>query len=415
VTAGHLGGERPYLVGLILAGRRVVVVGGGTVAQRRLSGLLAAGADVEVIAPAVTPAVEGMATARELRWTARAYRDGDLDGAWYALAATDDADVNATVAREAERLRVFCVRADDAPAGSAVTPAVGEHDGVSVGVLSGGRPRRSAAVRTALVEALQAGVVSVDDGDLGGRPGVALVGGGPGDPELITVRGRRLLARADVVVTDRLGPRDLLDELGPHVEVIDATKIPYGRAMNQARINELLVEHARAGRFVVRLKGGDPYVFGRGFEEVLACAEAGVPVTVVPGVTSAFAVPAVADVPVSHRGVAHEIVVVSGHVAPGDPRSLTDWSALARMRGTVVLMMAVERIEAFADALLAGRPANTPVAVVQDGTTRIQRTLRTTLADVAADVRSHEIAPPAVIVVGPVAGLVDGPVSRYGL
>jgi uroporphyrin-III C-methyltransferase / precorrin-2 dehydrogenase / sirohydrochlorin ferrochelatase len=307
------------------------------------------------------------------------------------------------------------VRADDAAAGSAVTPAVGEHDGVSVGVLSGGRPRRSAAVRTALVEALQAGLVSVDDGDLGGRPGVALVGGGPGDPELITVRGRRLLARADVVVTDRLGPRDLLDELGPHVEVIDATKIPYGRAMNQARINELLVEHARAGRFVVRLKGGDPYVFGRGFEEVLACAEAGVPVTVVPGVTSAFAVPAVADVPVSHRGVAHEIVVVSGHVAPGDPRSLTDWSALARMRGTVVLMMAVERIEAFADALLAGRPANTPVAVVQDGTTRIQRTLRTTLADVAADVRSHEIAPPAVIVVGPVAGLVDGPVSRYGL
>jgi uroporphyrin-III C-methyltransferase/precorrin-2 dehydrogenase/sirohydrochlorin ferrochelatase len=415
VTAGHLGGERPYLVGLVLAGRRVIVVGGGTVAQRRLSGLLAAGADVEVIAPAVTPAVEGMATARELRWTARAYRDGDLDGAWYALAATDDADVNACVAREAERLRVFCVRADDAPAGSAVTPAVGEHDGVSVGVLSGGRPRRSAAVRTALVEALQAGVVSVDDGDLAGRPGVALVGGGPGDPELITVRGRRLLARADVVVTDRLGPRDLLDELGPHVEVIDATKIPYGRAMNQARINELLVEHARAGRFVVRLKGGDPYVFGRGFEEVLACAEAGVPVTVVPGVTSAFAVPAVADVPVSHRGVAHEIVVVSGHVAPGDPRSLTDWSALARMRGTVVLMMAVERIEAFADALLAGRPAATPVAVVQDGTTRIQRTLRTTLADVAADVRSHEIAPPAVIVVGPVAGLVDGPVSRYGL
>jgi len=406
-------GEQAYLVGLALAGRRVVVVGGGTVAQRRLPGLLAAGADVEVIAPVVTPAVEGMATARELRWTARTYRDGDLADAWYALAATDDPQVNAAVGAEAERARVFCVRADDAPAGSAVTPAVGVHDGLTVGVLAGGRPRRSAAVRTALVEALRAGVVPADDDAEPVRPGVALVGGGPGDPELITVRGRRLLARADVVVTDRLGPRDLLDELGPHVEVIDATKIPYGRAMNQARINELLVEHARAGRFVVRLKGGDPYVFGRGFEEVLACAEAGVPVTVVPGVTSAFAVPAVADVPVSHRGVAHEIVVVSGHVAPGDPASLTDWPALARLRGTLVLMMAVERIEAFADALLAGgRPAETPVAVVQDGTTRIQRTLRTTLAAVAADVRSHEIAPPAVIVVGPVAGLVDGPVSE---
>jgi uroporphyrin-III C-methyltransferase/precorrin-2 dehydrogenase/sirohydrochlorin ferrochelatase len=408
------GSERPYLVGLPLAGRRVVVVGGGTVAQRRLPSLLAAGADVEVVAPDVTPAVEGMATARELRWTARPYRDGDLDGAWYALAATDDPQVNAAVATAAERARVFCVRADDAPGGTAVTPAVGEHDGLTVGVLSGGRPRRSAAVRTALVEALQAGIVPVDRVDADPvRPGVALVGGGPGDPELITVRGRRLLARADVVVTDRLAPRDLLDELAPHVEVIDASKIPYGRAMNQERINELLVEHARAGRFVVRLKGGDPYVFGRGFEEVLACAEAGVPVTVTPGVTSAFAVPAVADVPVSHRGVAHEIVVVSGHVAPGHPQSLTDWDALARLRGTIVLMMGVERIEAFADALLAGgRPADTPVAVVQDGTTRIQRTVRTTLASAAADMRAHEIAPPAVIVIGPVAGLVDGPVSE---
>jgi uroporphyrin-III C-methyltransferase/precorrin-2 dehydrogenase/sirohydrochlorin ferrochelatase len=214
------------------------------------------------------------------------------------------------------------------------------------------------------------------------------------------------------VVTDRLGPRDLLDTLGHHVEVIDASKIPYGRAMNQARINELLVEHARAGKFVVRLKGGDPYVFGRGFEEALACAEAGVPVTVVPGVTSAFAAPAVADVPVSHRGVAHEIVVVSGHVAPGDPRSLVDWPALARLRGTVVLLMAVERIAAFADALMVGgRPADTPVAVVQDGTMRIQRSVRATLATVAETVRREGISPPAVVVVGPVAGLVDEPIT----
>jgi uroporphyrin-III C-methyltransferase/precorrin-2 dehydrogenase/sirohydrochlorin ferrochelatase len=259
-------------------------------------------------------------------------------------------------------------------------------------------------VRTALVEALQTGLV--DDTADPVTPGVALVGGGPGDPELITVRGRRLLARADVVVTDRLGPRDLLDSLAPHVEVIDASKIPYGRAMNQARINELLVEHARAGRFVVRLKGGDPYVFGRGFEEVQACAAADVPVTVVPGVTSAFAVPAVADVPVSHRGVAHEIVVVSGHLAPDDPRSLVDWPALGRLRGTVVLLMAVERIAAFAAALVdGGRAPDTPVAVVQDGTMRIQRSVRATLATVADVVREHGISPPAVVVVGGVAGL----------
>jgi uroporphyrin-III C-methyltransferase/precorrin-2 dehydrogenase/sirohydrochlorin ferrochelatase len=318
--------------------------------------------------------------------------------------------VNAAVAAEAQRRRIFCVRADDAPSGSAVTPAVGRHDGLTVGVLAGRRPRRSAAVRTALVEALQTGLV--DDSVEPVRPGVALVGGGPGDPELITVRGRRLLARADVVITDRLGPRELLDSLAPHVEVIDAAKIPYGRAMNQARINELLVEHVRAGKFVVRLKGGDPYVFGRGFEEVLACAEAGVPVTVVPGVTSAFAAPAVADVPVSHRGVAHEIVVVSGHVRPGDPRSLVDWEALGRLRGTLVLLMAVERIGLFAEALIeAGRPADTPVAVVQDGTMRIQRAVRATLATVADAVQERGIRPPAVVVIGPVAGLVSGSVT----
>jgi len=393
-----------YLAGLDLAGRRVVVVGGGTVAQRRLTGLLAAGADVVVVSPQVTPAVEGMASARELTWTARGFADGDLDGAWYAIACTDSPAVNAEVGAEAEHRRIFCVRADEAPEGSAVTPAVGHHDGLTVGVLAGRRPRRSAAVRTALVEALQTGLV--DDSADAVHPGVALVGGGPGDPELITVRGRRLLARADVVVTDRLGPRDLLDQLGPHVEVIDASKIPYGRAMNQARINELLIEHALAGKFVVRLKGGDPFVFGRGFEEVQACAEAGVAVTVVPGVTSAFAAPAVADVPVSHRGVAHEIVVVSGHVAPDDPRSLVDWPALGRLRGTIVLLMAVERIGVFASALIeGGRPADTPVAVVQDGTMRIQRSVRATLASVADVVREHEISPPAVIVVGQVAGL----------
>lgn len=399
-----------YLVGLDLAGRRVVVVGGGTVAQRRVTGLLAAGADVEVVAPEITPAIEGMVSARELGWSERPYRDGDLHGAWYAVACTDSPAVNAAVAGEAEQRRIFCVRADDAPAGSAVTPAVGRHDGLTVGVLAGRRPRRSAAVRTALVEALQAGVV--DDSAEPVRPGVALVGGGPGDPELITVRGRRLLARADVVVTDRLGPRDLLDHLDAHVEVIDASKIPYGRAMNQSRINELLVDRAQAGKFVVRLKGGDPYVFGRGFEEVLACAEAGVAVTVVPGVTSAFAAPAAADVPVSHRGVAHEIVVVSGHVAPGDPRSLVDWPALGRLRGTLVLLMAVERIGVFAAALIeGGRPADSPVAVVQDGTMRIQRSVRATLATVADVVREHAITPPAVVVVGPVAALAPGRVT----
>lgn len=398
----------PYLVGLDLTGRRVVVVGAGTVAQRRLPRLITAGADVLLIAPQATPAVEAMAVAGELRWDVRCYADGDLEGAWYALACTSDPAVNASVAAEARRRRVFCVRADDATGGSAVTAATAEHDGLLIGVLAGRRPRRSAAVRDALVDALRTGTVDdvPDAEDHVTTPGVALVGAGPGDPDLITVRGRRLLARADVVLADRLAPRELLDELGAHVTVIDAAKVPYGRAMAQDQINALLIEHAKAGRFVVRLKGGDPYVFGRGFEEVQACAAAGVPVIVVPGVTSAISVPAAAGIPVTHRGLAHEFVVVSGHVAPDDPRCLVDWPALGRLRGTVVLLMAVERLGVFTEVLIThGRPPDTPVAMITNGTLRAQRVVRCLLQDAADCVATAGVRAPAIAVIGPVAGL----------
>ncbi len=392
--------DNAYLVGLRLTGKKVVVVGGGTVAQRRLPLLIANGADVYVITRSATPAVEGMSG---ITLTLREFRDGDLDGAWYAIAATDDPDVNAAVVAEAERKHIFCVRADVAREGSAVTPASFEYEGLSVGVLAGGEHRRSAAIRSAIHEALQQGLITAETpGVVHG--GVALVGGGPGDPELITVRGRRLLAHADVVVADRLAPQELLAELPPQVEVIDAAKIPYGRAMAQHAINEVLIDRAKAGKFVVRLKGGDPFVFARGYEEVLACADAGIPVTVVPGVTSAIGVPALAGVPVTHRAVTHEFVVVSGHVAPGHPESLVNWNALAAMSGTIVLLMAVERIELFAKALLeGGRPADTPVLVVQQGTTTAQRTLRATLDDAAERIREDGIRPPAIIVIGSVA------------
>ena len=247
--------ENAYLVGLRLTGKKVVVVGGGTVAQRRLPLLIANGADVHVITRSATPAVEGMSG---ITLTLREFRDADLDGAWYAIAATDDPDVNAAVVAEAERRHIFCVRADVAREGTAVTPASFEYEGLSVGVLAGGEHRRSAAIRSAIHEALQRGVIAAATP----RPlhgGVALVGGGPGDPELITVRGRRLLAHADVVVADRLAPQELLAELPPQVEVIDAAKIPYGRAMAQDAINEVLIDRAKAGKFVVRLKGGDPF------------------------------------------------------------------------------------------------------------------------------------------------------------
>jgi uroporphyrin-III C-methyltransferase/precorrin-2 dehydrogenase/sirohydrochlorin ferrochelatase len=399
---------KPYLVGLELAGRVVVVVGAGTVAQRRLPRLIATGADVLLVAPEATPALEAMATAGELRWAVRGYAEGDLEGAWYALACSSEPAVNAAVAAEAQRRRVFCVRADDATGGSAVTAATGEHEGLLLGVLAGRRPRRSAAVRDALLEALRTGVVddAPDAEDRRATPGVALVGAGPGDPDLITVRGRRLLARAEVVVADRLAPRELLEELGAHVTVIDAAKVPYGRAMAQDQINTHLITHARAGRFVVRLKGGDPYVFGRGFEEVLACTNAGIPVTVVPGITSAIAVPAAAGIPVTHRALTHEFVVVSGHVTPDDPTSLVDWPALGRLHGTLILLMALERITMFADTLIThGRAPDTPVAVIANGTLHNQQTLHSTLRTIATDVTNTGIRPPAIVIIGPVVAL----------
>lgn len=396
--------ENPYLVGLRLGGKRVVVVGGGSVAQRRLPLLIASGADVHVITRSATPAVEAMSG---ITLSLRDYHDGDLRDAWYAIAATDDPDVNAAIVAEAEARRIFCVRADIAREGTAVTPASFEYEGLAVGVLAGGEHRRSAAIRSAIHEALQQGVITSETPDVV-HSGVALVGGGPGDPELITVRGRRLLAHADVVVADRLAPAELLAELPPHVEVIDAAKIPYGRAMAQDAINDAMIERAKGGKFVVRLKGGDPFVFARGYEEVLACVDAGVPVTVVPGVTSAIAVPALAGVPVTHRAVNHEFVVVSGHVAPGDPESLVNWNALAAMSGTLVLMMAVERIELFTDALIkGGRPAQTPVLVVQQGTTAAERTVRATLADAPGKIREEGVRPPAIIVIGAVAGFAE--------
>lgn len=395
--------EHPaYPVGLRLAGRRVVVFGGGQVAQRRLPALIAAGARVTLVSPSATPSVDAMAEAGEITWIRRRYEAGDLTDAWYALVATSDPVANAAISAEAERTRTWCVRSDDAEAATAWTPATGASEGVTVAVLTGHDPRRSAAVRDAIVEGLRDGSLAAP-AHRARTPFVALVGGGPGDPDLITVRGRRLLAEADVVIADRLGPRDLLSELPPHVEVIDAAKIPYGRYMAQEAINNALIEHAKQGRSVVRLKGGDPFVFGRGMEEAQALAAAGIPCTVVPGISSSISVPGAVGIPVTHRGVAHEFTVVSGHVAPDDPRSLVDWGSLAKLTGTLVILMGVDKIGKIAETLIAhGKSPDTPLALVQEGTTATQRRVDATLATVAETVKAEEVRPPAVIVIGDV-------------
>jgi uroporphyrin-III C-methyltransferase / precorrin-2 dehydrogenase / sirohydrochlorin ferrochelatase len=393
----------PYPVGLRLSGRRVLVVGGGHVAQRRVPGLIAAGARVVVVSPEVTPALEGMAG--EVDLVLREFVVDDLDGAWYVVAATDDAGVNARVLAGCEERRIFCVRSDDARDASAWTAASGRHGGVTVAVLGNREPRQSAVLRDDILGALADGRLTTT-GALDRTPGVVLVGGGPGDPGLVSVAARHALASADVVVADRLAPRELLDELGPDVELVDVSKLPRGRSAAQDEINRVLVERAREGKRVVRFKGGDGFVFGRGYEEVLACREAGVPVSVIPGLPSPVGVTAAAGIPVTHRGVAHGFTVLSGHLPPGHPDSLVNWSAVAALEGTLLLMMAVHHAPAIAAALVEhGRSPRTPVAVVCDGTMPAERTVLSTLGELSTSLQEAQVRPPAIIVVGEVVAL----------
>ena len=387
-----------YPLALRLRDRRVLMVGGGAVATRRVPALLAAGALVEIVAPELTPALRGVVDAGRATWSARRFAAADLDGAWLVQVAIDDPEAAAQVSEAAEERRVFCVRADDREAATAWTPAVTRHGQVTVAVTDGGDRRRAMAVRDLVAHALESSPPASPE-----YKGVALVGAGPGDPELITVKGRRLLAAADVVVADHLAPGMLLGELRPEVEFVDAAKIPYGPAAAQEEINRILVERAVEGKFVVRLKGGDPFVFGRGGEEAIACARAGVPVLVVPGVSSSIAAPAMAGIPVTHRGVAHEFTVVSGHLPPDSPASLVDWPALGRLRGTVVVLMGLKNLPAIAARLIAeGRSGDTPVAVVQEGSTAHQRVLRSSLSAVAAATAEAGFRSPVVVVVGDV-------------
>ncbi|MDQ0427166.1 uroporphyrinogen-III C-methyltransferase [Cellulomonas iranensis] len=384
---------------LDVTGRLVVVVGGGPVAARRVRSLLTDGGAVRVVAPALCEDLADLAAAGAVTWLAREYAPGDLDGAWLVHTATGDPRTDATVSADAEAARTWCVRADDAASSTAWTPAVARADDVTVAVSAGGDPRRALALRAALQTLLDTGALPVRR-HRAGAGHVALVGGGPGDPGLITTRGRRALAEADVVVVDRLAPRALLDELEPGVEVVEAGKAPHAHTLTQDEINRLLVERARAGQRVVRLKGGDPFVLGRGGEELAACLAAGVDVEVVPGVTSAIAVPGAAGVPVTHRDLARQVTVVSAHDAD------TDWETLARLRGTLVLLMGVGRLGEHMDRLVGhGLAATTPVAVVEDGTLPTQRTTLGTAATIADRAREVGVRNPAVVVVGDVAAL----------
>ena len=231
---------------------------------------------------------------------------------------------------------------------------------------------------------------------------VFLVGAGPGDPGLITVKGARVLADADVVIFDRLGTQHLLALVNSEAELVDVGKNPDGPSPDQDQINQLLVEFGQKSECVVRLKGGDPFVYGRGAEEILALKRARLEFEVIPGISSAVAAPAYGGVPVTHRGLSSSFTVVTGHENPARPETQIDWANLAKLQGTLVVLMGASRIGIICKALLeAGKPPNTPLAVIHSGTTPNQKTVRGTLANA----HELEIDSPAAIVIGAVASL----------
>ncbi len=364
-----------YDVHLDLAGRDVLVLGGGPAAARRARSCADAGARVLVLSDAVCEDLRLLHAQGVVTWQPRSWTAADLGRAWLVHALTGDAGQDQQVVTAAEDARVFCLTGPAGPEGSDDPAAPGSASTPSAWLVPSRRP----------------------PGD--GRGRVALVGGGPGDPGLITAWGLALLREADVVVVDRLAPTALLEGLDPDVEVIDVGKVPDHHPVPQEEINRLLVEHARAGRRVVRLKGGDPYVLGRGREEEAACTAADVPVVVVPGVTSAFSVPAAAGIPVTHRGLARSVTVLTGHDDP-------DYEALVHLGGTLVVLMGVSRLETLSEGLLgAGMDPLTPVAIVESGWTARQRTSSTTVGQVARCVVERRIQAPAVVVIGDVAAL----------
>ncbi len=311
----------------------------------------------EPVASVADYAERGLVTLHE-----RAVADADLASAWLVYAATGDALQDKDIVGRAGKVGRFCLTGTGLPAADP----------------SGGRKT-------------------------GGR--VVLVGGGPGDPGLLTLAGFAAIQEADVVIADRLAPLAVLQHVRPGTEIIDVAKIPRGEFTSQDEINRLLIAHASAGKSVVRLKGGDNFVFGRGGEEWQACAAAGIEVQLVPGVSSALAGPALAGIPLTHRSLNQGFTVVTGHVPPGDPRSTIDWAALARSGTAIIVMMGVVNLPAISAALIAaGLDPATPAATVSNAGHPGQLTARAELADIARATAAAGLSAPAVTVIGSVAG-----------
>jgi len=452
--------QRPlaYMVALDLAGRRCVVLGGGEMAALRVAGLLDAGALVAVVAPALQPTLAKLAAGGSIEWTARAYQPGDLRGAFLALNTIDDAAIERSVRLEATaegvllnthdrpascdfaspalvrrgRLQVAVSTSGDSPYVAAamrerLEKLIGEEWGSLLSLVAGVRrrlrrakvpateqqrvyrqllrPQVRASLRRTGGRAAAGSLLGAGGWDIAAPAGVVhLVGAGPGDPGLLTLAARELLIDADVVFHDALVSPGILEECGARTRVVDVGKRGGGLRTSQDDITAQLIEAARAGLEVVRLKGGDPFVFGRGGEELDALRSAGIATHVVPGVTSALAAPAAAGIPVTFRGVSGSVAIVTGRDSDGQlPRDL---EAVAAAVDTLVVLMPLAVLPAVVQRLTPLLGGEWPAAVIAAATTDTETTVRAPLRDIAAAVAAARIAAPATLVLGRVVDCV---------
>ena len=440
-----------------LKGLPVLVVGGGVVARRKAAALRDAGALVRVGAPVVDPELASWVDGGRIAWLQGAYEAAWLDGVWLAVAATDDGELNARIAADAGARRIFANVVDDAELSRFHVPAIIDRTPLTIAIsTAGAAPALASRLRESLervvdhafgdlvqlaqrhrarivrrfadlaerrgfydwlhdgpvlsllrrsrpVEAERA-MLDALQGQGGATPkgSVVLVGAGPGHPGLLTLSALRALGEADVILYDQLVSADVLAMARRDAERIDVGKRCGGRHVRQEHTHQLMLMHARAGRRVVRLKGGDPFVFGRGGEELAFLRSHGVEVEIVPGVTAAVACAAFAGIPLTHRDHAQSVCLATAH-GKGAADTLSG-AVLANARQTLAVYMGVEKLETLTDQLLAhGRAADTPVALVENGTLRHQRVIAGVLCDLPSLAKVHAVTTPALLIVGEVA------------
>lgn len=446
-----------------LAGRRCVVIGGGEVATRKIDWLLKAGAQVQVIAPDLCQALTLLERAGHITWIAEPFTPAHLSDAWLAIAATDRPEVNTAVHAAAQAGRILLNVVDQPALCSFTMPSIIDRSPVVVAISTGGNaPVLSSLLRSRLEAWIPAGFGNlaelagrlrrevqrrlpegparryfwerVFDGPvtelaLAGRVGEAeqalvaqlenadaadgewqgevyLVGAGPGDPDLLTFRALRLMQKCDVALYDNLVSPAVMERVRRDAERIYVGKKSNNHTLPQQEINALLVKLARQGKRVLRIKGGDPFIFGRGGEEIETLAEHGIPFQVVPGISSANGVASYAGIPLTHRDYAQAVTFITGHLKDGSVN--LDWPALTRPHHTVVVYMGLEALPEICRQLIGhGLPDTHPVAVVQQGTTRHQRVVAGTLADIPQKVAGAGLQSPSLIIIGEVVKLRD--------